>query len=61
MEIRIHESRSLGRQETHGQTEETGETHHADTVKNDVAIDEDLISVVYPSYADVVRASPPSH
>ncbi len=61
MEIRIDESCSRRRQETYGQTEKTGKTHHATAVENDVAINEDLIPLVHSSHADVVRASTPSH
>lgn len=61
MEIRIDESRSRRRQETHGQTEKTGKTHHAAAVEDDVAVNEDLIPMVHPSHANVVCASTRSH
>jgi hypothetical protein len=61
MEIRINESHARRRQKTHGQTEKTGKTRHAIAVKNDVAINENIISVVHPTNANVVRSSAPSH
>ena len=61
VEVRVVESFALRRQETHGQIEETGKARHAIAVKNDVAINENVISMVHPTYANVVRASTSSH
>jgi hypothetical protein len=52
MEIRINESRKIRRQKLMAKLKNK-KTHYADTIKNDVAVNEDLVPMVHPPYADV--------
>ena len=57
LERGVHEGVEVRRQEIDGESEERPETHHAIAVEDDVAVDEDIVSMVHSTYAPLVVLS----